>query len=184
MKPCSKLIAPGSPPCDRGEPGALDPREAADGSSPTTARYLPHMHIAFALFADAANISQEGKLNVLGVFDAVHVGTLPAVHPRATLVVRLKGGSDDAGQHAVTLRWISPSGRELWQSTAELNVGAPPPGSGEMDIPLIASVDLPVEQAGEHMMAIALDGLAVTDVRLFVHAAIKLPNLAAGTLLS
>ena len=47
------------------------------------------MHVAFALFADAANLSQEGKLNILGVFDALQVGTLPALHPRATLVVHL-----------------------------------------------------------------------------------------------
>ena len=31
------------------------------------------MHISFAVFADAANLSQEGKLNILGVFDAVQV---------------------------------------------------------------------------------------------------------------
>ena len=29
------------------------------------------MQVSFALFADAANLSQEGKLNVLGVFDAL-----------------------------------------------------------------------------------------------------------------
>ena len=31
--------------------------------------------MSFALFADAANLSQEGKLNVLGVFDALQVAT-------------------------------------------------------------------------------------------------------------
>ncbi len=31
------------------------------------------MHVSFALFADSANISQEGKLNILGVFDALQV---------------------------------------------------------------------------------------------------------------
>ena len=51
------------------------------------------MHVTFALFADAANLSQEGKLNILGVFDALHVATLPALHPRATLVVHLKGSA-------------------------------------------------------------------------------------------
>src|SRR5215207_2107254 len=55
-----------------------------------SAAYLLLMHISFALFADAANISQEGKLNIMGVFDAVQVGALPTMHPRATLVVRLK----------------------------------------------------------------------------------------------
>ena len=66
------------------------------------------MHLSFILFADAANISQEGKLNILGVFDAVHAGPLPAVHPRATVVVRLKATAGDAGTHPLTLRWVNP----------------------------------------------------------------------------
>ena len=68
------------------------------------------MHVSFALFADAANLSQEGKLNVLGVFDALQVSALPAVHPRAHLVVHLKGTNADVGPHSVTFRWLSPSG--------------------------------------------------------------------------
>ena len=60
--------------------------------------FLP-MHISFAVFADGANLSQEGKLNVLGVFDALAVGGFPAVHPRTHFVVRLKGNVEDAGAH-------------------------------------------------------------------------------------
>src|SRR5688500_1557336 len=115
------------------------------------------MQVAFALFADAANLSQEGKLNVLGVFDALQVGTLPAVHPRAHLVVHLKGSPSDVGRHTVTLRWINPEGSELWTSTGELNVGQPPAGVMEMDLPLIAQSDLPIDSAGAYHMAVALD---------------------------
>ena len=130
------------------------------------------MHVSFALFADAANISREGKLNILGVFDAIQVGTLPAVHPRAHLVVRLKGGPDDVGQHVMTMRWVNPRGDELWTSNGQLDVGAPPPGAigpREMDLPLIASLDLPVDVAGEYTLQIALDGASKTEVRLQVH---------------
>ncbi|MDE3151605.1 MAG: hypothetical protein KGL93_05105 [Gemmatimonadota bacterium] len=115
------------------------------------------MHVAFALFADAANVSQEGKLNILGVFDALHVGNSPAVHPRAHLVVHLKGTSMDTGQHTVTLRWTNASGSELWSSAGDLNVGAMPSGVAEMDVPLIAQIDLPIDGAGPYLMSIALD---------------------------
>jgi hypothetical protein len=71
------------------------------------------MHVSFALFADAANISQEGKLNILGVFDALHVQQLPAVHPRATMVVRLKALPGDVGRHTLGFAWIGPSGVDL-----------------------------------------------------------------------
>ena len=135
------------------------------------------MQVTFALFADAANLSQEGKLNVLGVFDALQVGTIPAVHPRAHLVVHLKGTSMDVGPHTVTLRWLNPEGSELWSSTGDLNVGPPPTGVSEMDLPLIAQIDLPIDAAGGYTMSIALDDAptASVPVQVRMHAPILTP---------
>ncbi|HXT14495.1 MAG TPA: hypothetical protein VN706_02615 [Gemmatimonadaceae bacterium] len=132
------------------------------------------MHVSFALFADAANLSQEGKLNILGVFDALQVATLPAVHPRAHLVVHLKGTGSDVGQHTVSFRWLSPNGQELWNSSGDLNVGAPPPGVTEMDLPLIAQLDLPMDAAGAYVMAIAIDGDHTIDIGVQVRTAAQM----------
>jgi hypothetical protein len=135
------------------------------------------MHVSFALFADAANLSQEGKLNILGVFDALQVVSLPAVHPRAHLVVHLKGTGADMGAHTVAFRWLSPAGQELWSSSGDLNVGAPPPGVLEMDLPLIAQLDLPIDAAGSYTMAIAIDGTPTIDVGVHVRTAAQMsPN--------
>ena len=133
------------------------------------------MHVTFAVFADAANLSQEGKLNILGVFDALQVGSLPALHPRATLVVHLKGAPSDAGSHRVTLHWISPSGSELWSSDGELGVAAPPPGVTEMDFPLIAQLDLPLDVAGRYVMRVGLDGTTHGEVAVQVRPAAAVP---------
>jgi hypothetical protein len=129
------------------------------------------MYISFALFADAANLSQEGKLNILGVYDAVQVQQLPTVHPRTTMVMRLKAEPDDLGAHRLKLRWVSPEGDELWSSDGELNVGAPPDASGEVDFPLIAALDLPLDEAGEYSMEIELDGEAAAEIALHVREA-------------
>ena len=139
------------------------------------------MHVSFALFADAANLSQEGKLNILGVFDALQVASLPAIHPRAHLVVHLKGTGVDMGAHTVSFRWLSPSGQELWNSSGDLNVGAPPPGVAEMDLPLIAQLDLPMDAVGGYTMAIAIDGNHTLDVGIQVRTAAQIP---AGTMIS
>jgi hypothetical protein len=128
------------------------------------------MHISFALFADAANLSQEGKLNILGVFDAVQVGTMPTMHPRATLVMRLKGSASDAGSHTVGLRWLNPNGEELWSSLGQLEIAVPPNGVTEMDLPLIASIDLPLDLAGAYTMHVALDDNLHHQLRLQVRA--------------
>lgn len=126
------------------------------------------MHVTFALFADAANLSQEGKLNILGVFDTLQVGTLPALHPRATLVVHLKGSAADAGNHRVSLQWLSPGGTELWSSEGELGIAAPPAGVIEMDFPLIAQLDLPLDLAGGYLMRVGLDGQTHAEIPIQV----------------
>jgi hypothetical protein len=142
------------------------------------------MYCSFALFADAANLSQEGKLNVLGVFDALHVASVPAVHPRATLVVRLKASPDDAGTHALVLTWVAPNGEEIWSSSGEVEVHTPPPGAIEVDIPVIAAIDLPIAEAGIHLMRVELDSEVEAEVGLHVHVGSTVAPLAAGGLVS
>ena len=142
------------------------------------------MHVTFALFADAANLSQEGKLNILGVFDALQVATLPALHPRATLVVHLKGSVADTGNHRVSLQWMSPSGTELWSSDGELGVASPPSGVLDMDFPLIAQLDLPLDLAGGYVMRVGLDGTMHAEIPLLVRTAQPQPVLPTPAYLS
>jgi hypothetical protein len=134
------------------------------------------VYISFAVFADAANLSQEGKLNVLGIFDAVQVSGFPTVHPRTHFVLRLKGGMQDVGDHTLTFRWTNPRGDELWQSTGNLQLNAGTrPSAIEVDLPVVAVVDLPLDVAGQYAMHVELNNQPVTQVPLFVNG-----PLAAG----
>jgi hypothetical protein len=144
------------------------------------------MRIAFALFADAANLSQEGKLNVLGVFDAVQVGGLPTVHPRAHLVARITGGRADAGAHVMRLTWRSPSGETIWTSDGELRIEQAPPGVEQMDLPFIAALDLPLDRAGTFGLSIEIGGQQMANVPLQVRAAAPQagPMIPGGPLVS
>ena len=144
------------------------------------------MRIAFALFADAANLSQEGKLNVLGVFDAVQVGQLPTIHPRAHLVARITGSRSDIGAHTMTLTWRSPGGDTLWSSNGELGIEQPPHGIEEMDLPFIAALDLPLDRAGTFTLSIEIDGSQMAGVPLQVRSAAPPPGpmIPGGQLVS
>ena len=140
------------------------------------------MHVSFALFADSANISQEGKLNILGVFDALQVANLPAVHPRATMVVRLKALPEDAGRHTLGFIWLGPDSEEMWSSSGQLDVGAPPPGATELDVPVIAAIDLPIQHSGTHVMRIILDGDVCAG--LLLHGRAGAPVMPAAGMVS
>ncbi|MBP6771523.1 MAG: hypothetical protein KA154_00920 [Gemmatimonadaceae bacterium] len=141
------------------------------------------MHVSFALFADAANLSQEGKLNILGVFDAVHVGQFPALHPRATFVLRLKGASSDVGTHVMTLQWVNPRGTVLWTSDAELAIQSPPNTAAEMDMPVIVQIDLPLDVIGDYAMVVDLDGERHGEAILHVRAGAPMAMPAPGSMM-
>jgi hypothetical protein len=126
------------------------------------------MHISFAVFADGANLSQEGKLIVLGVFDALAVGGFPTLHPRTHFVVRLKGTAEDTGPHTLTFSWVNPDGDSLWSSDGELNVAPGPNPAMEMDLPIIAVIDLPLNMPGIYTMQVSLDGDVTAEVPLHV----------------
>ncbi|HMG97012.1 MAG TPA: hypothetical protein VK565_11975, partial [Gemmatimonadaceae bacterium] len=143
------------------------------------ARLLWIMHISFAVFADAANLSQEGKLNILGVFDAVQVAGLPTIHPRTHFVVRLKANGDDTGQHKLTFRWLSPFDEELWSSSGEMTVAPSPNPVFDVDLPIIAVVDLPLNATGQYTMQVTLDGEVTATARLLVNA--NQTPMVAGT---
>ena len=138
------------------------------------------MHISFAVFADAANLSQEGKLNVLGVFDAVQVAGLPTIHPRTHFIVRVKADGSDVGTHKLTFRWVSPQEEELWSSSGELNVAPAPNPVFEVDLPIIAVVDLPLNMAGQYTMQVTLDGEPTAAARLFVNGPIQPPMMGSA----
>ena len=49
-------------------------------------------------------------------------------------------------------------------------MGNPPPGATELDVPVIAAIDLPIQEAGTHVMRVLLDGDLCAELLLHVRA--------------
>ena len=88
------------------------------------------MNIPMAFLADEANVSQEGKLNVLGVFDRIAAASFPVVHPKMVFVFRVQADFADAGQtFGVRVRLMDEDGATLFDATGDIT--APMVGPGE-----------------------------------------------------
>jgi len=48
------------------------------------------MEVVLAVLADYANVSQEGKLNIMGIFDIISSEKFPTFHPEMKLVVQFE----------------------------------------------------------------------------------------------
>lgn len=117
------------------------------------------MDLGFAFLCDAAQDSG-GKLHALGIgVDALHAASLPAVHPRLSVVVRFMYRAEDVGDHEFSIAVLDADGKSVV-----------PPVSGQMTLRLNADetsgganlvVDLQNTQFttyGPHEVAISLDG--------------------------
>jgi hypothetical protein len=88
------------------------------------------LKIPLAFLADEANISQDGKLNVLGVFDRIAAAFFPTVHPKMVFGFRVQAEFADAGRSfAVVVRLVDEDGGALFEAMGEIL--APPVAPGE-----------------------------------------------------
>jgi hypothetical protein len=83
-----------------------------------------------AFLADEANVSQEGKLNVLGIFDRIAAPSFPTMHPRMVFAFRVQAEYADAGRgFDVRVRLIDEDGGVIFEANGEIVPPALQPGS-------------------------------------------------------
>ena len=79
------------------------------------------MKIPMAFVADEANVSQEGKLNVLGIFDRIVTAELPLIHPRMVFCFRVVAEPGDAGRALpVQVRLVDEAGEPLFEAAGDM----------------------------------------------------------------
>ncbi|MCY3912733.1 MAG: hypothetical protein OXG43_05735 [Chloroflexi bacterium] len=84
------------------------------------------MDVPLALLADSANISQEGKLNVLGAFDNIYAASFPAVHPAMVLVIGLTASPAEFGQtRQCRISLLDADANQLLAIEGDLEVSQP-----------------------------------------------------------
>ena len=88
------------------------------------------MEITLALLADAANVSTDGKLNILGIFNALGGSSFPVVHPQMALVLRFEATRAEEGRaRPIELQLADSDGKKLFKIGAQLVVPAGTPGT-------------------------------------------------------
>jgi len=64
------------------------------------------MKVRLAVLADAANVSREGKLNILGEFNLIWTQVFPAVCPRMFMVLKVEADPGEAPTKLLRLRFL------------------------------------------------------------------------------
>ena len=87
------------------------------------------IRIPFAVIADSANVSREGKLNILGIFQNIGANTVPATHPQISLVLTFQAERGDANsEHPIKIQMVGEDGEVIINIEANLKFSMPPSG--------------------------------------------------------
>jgi len=128
------------------------------------------MDVTLALLADGANVSREGKLNLLGVFDTIFARSFPTTHPQMQLVLRFEAEASEAGgRREVEVRFVAADGRVVFRLPGAVMVQQHH-GAGDrvrMDQILMLN-NVQLEAPGRYHFQVVLDGQVAAVVPLQV----------------
>jgi len=127
------------------------------------------MKIRLALLADYANVTTDGKLNILGIFDRIHVARLPAVHPQMQFVTRLEAHPAEVNRkHAIEIKLHDPDGDTVFEIKGDVMVNARGPGETVFANQIVTVNNLQLPKLGGYTFVVFVDNDLKTEVPLAV----------------
>jgi hypothetical protein len=132
-----------------------------------------------AVAADYANVSSDGKLNIMGIFQELRPSTLPAQVPQMYLVISWDAGPAEFGSHKkVSVAYMGPDDQQMASLDTVMQVPeAARPGERAIFHQILAIQGLPILTTGPHAIHVLSSGETKTVVRLYVR---ELPEVEEG----
>lgn len=140
------------------------------------------MQLLVATLCDTA-VENQGKLNVLGAFDAMIAQEFPAGF-QFTLVLRFCFTAEDHGTHNFSIRLSDDSGTPDTQppNEAQMQVNMPPGTTGFSTQNMITPLQGNVQKAGVYHFDVHFDGNVLARVPFRVISRAELTQPAAPAL--
>ncbi|OGO52140.1 MAG: hypothetical protein A2148_12590 [Chloroflexi bacterium RBG_16_68_14] len=126
------------------------------------------MEVDFALLADAANISREGKLNILGSFDRIYGSKFPLTWPRMVLVTRFVASAAEYGaEKTLEIVTLDADGKRLGAATGRMKVPAGQSGR-QLKLNHVLPMTMTFPAPGQYSIEILVNGEPKATVPLEV----------------
>jgi hypothetical protein len=117
------------------------------------------VRVALALLADGANVSREGKLNLLGVFDTLFARSFPITHPQLQLVIRFEAEvAELAGGRTLEVQLVAPDDRVVFRVPGTMTVQPGVVGEAIRLEHILTLNNLQLEAPGRYRFQIVVDG--------------------------
>ena len=120
------------------------------------------------MLADAANISREGKLNILGAFDRIYGSKFPLHWPRMVLVTRFEASAAEFGsEKSLEIITMDADGKKLGKASGKMKIGEGRTGR-QIKINHVLPMGMTFPAPGEYSIEILVNGESKATVPLEV----------------
>ena len=135
------------------------------------------MQVKLGVLADYANVTGDGKLNILGIFDRINLMQIPAVHPQMHLVLRLEAHPAEQNRpHDVEIRLQDPEGVVIFEVKGEI---VPRGEAGQLvsSNQILTLNNLQLEKIGDYRFIVLIND----DVKTEIPLAVEFVNIAPAS---
>jgi hypothetical protein len=127
-----------------------------------------------AVLADEANVSQEGKLNLLGIFDRIAAAEFPVVHPKMVFAFRVEAEFGDGGRtFPVRVTLEDEDGNALFQAEGEMMAPPVPPGEFTTANQIFGMVGVQFPRPGTYRFVVSVGDHARHETPFLVQHAVR-----------
>jgi hypothetical protein len=127
------------------------------------------LEVSLAVLADYANVSREGKLNIMGIFDRIFARQLPGQFPPMQVVIRLDAHYAEMGrEHTIQVQLRDPDGDTVF----DINGSFTPLGGEAGEVAplnhILSLGNLPLHKPGGYTVVIWVDNDLKKEISLKV----------------
>lgn len=127
------------------------------------------MEVTVGVLADYANVTAEGKLNIMGIFDRMKVPQLPAMHLDMQIVVRIEVQYAERDRpHPLEIVLHEPNGGVVFRIAGSFSADGGDPGEPILTNHVIRIAHLPLKVEGCHQFSVLINNEVKKQIRLYV----------------
>jgi len=116
------------------------------------------MKLLLLLAADYANVTGDGKLNVMGIFREINAVNFPARHPSMHLVVKLGAELGEYGEtRSLTVKLLDADGKEIMGLSGPVNIPRSEGGRRPEVNAILELKDIMFPQPGPYQFVVLVD---------------------------
>jgi hypothetical protein len=138
------------------------------------------MKLLLLLAADYANVTGDGKLNVMGIFNEINATHFPARRPSMHLVVKLGAELGEFGEtRSLTIRLVDIDGNQIMSLSGSADIPKSVGGRKPEVNAILELKDIVFPKPGPYQFIVLVDKDYKGDLTVYANT-IEAPNIGKG----